>query len=55
MHLPRRLVSDSVITMVHLVGYYAYKRDSPAHLALVMFQRRNKDFKMTQGKIGDRV
>jgi hypothetical protein len=52
MQLPRRLVSDPVITMVHLVGCDVYKRDPPAHLALVVFQRRNKDFKITQGRSG---
>lgn len=54
-HLPRRLVSDPIINMVHLVDYYVYKGDSPAHLALVMFQRRKEDFKITQGKIRVRV
>lgn len=55
MHLPKRVVSYPVIAMVHLVGCYVYKKDSPAHLDLVMFQRRSKDFKITQGKIRVRV
>lgn len=39
---PGNLASDPVITALHLVGCYVYKRDSSTHLAIVMYQRKKK-------------
>lgn len=35
----------------HVVEYCVSKKDSPTHLGLVMLQRKNREFKITQGKI----